>query len=101
MSNEDLIKPNKLEEAIDRMFTGMTEVGVDTEEYSAMLDRLSTLYKMKEIEAKNKALEPSRRVSADTIATVAGSLVGIILIITHERANVIGSKALGLVMKLR
>jgi hypothetical protein len=35
------------------------------------------------------------------MATVAGSLVGILLIIGHERANVIGSKALGLVMKLR
>lgn len=101
MSKEDLVKPNKLEEAIDRVFVSMTDVECDTEEYSALLDRLSTLYKMKEIEAKNKALEPSRRVSADTMVTVAGSLLGILMIIGHERANVIGTKALGLVMKLR
>ena len=40
-----------------------------------------------------------RRVSPDTMAIVAGNLLGIALIVGHERMNVVTSKALGFVLK--
>lgn len=42
-----------------------------------------------------------RTVSADTWATIAANLAGILIIVKHEEANVIASKALGFVQKLR
>lgn len=39
--------------------------------------------------------------SADSMAVVAANIVGIVMILGHERANVIASKALGFVTKLR
>jgi hypothetical protein len=40
-------------------------------------------------------------VSPDTIAVVAGNLLGIILILGYEKADVITTKALGFVLKGR
>ena len=42
-----------------------------------------------------------KRVSMDTVVTVVGSLVGIGIIIWHEKADVITTKALGFVLKGR
>jgi hypothetical protein len=40
-------------------------------------------------------------VSADTLATIFANLAGILIIVKHEQVNVIASKALGFVQKLR
>lgn len=83
-----------LEKAIDGVFKEMSYLESSTEEYAKMVDQLSKLYLLKEIDSK-------KRVSPDTMATVAANLIGIILIVGHERVHVVTSKALNFVMKLR
>lgn len=58
------------------------------------LKRAETITKMAEYEDR-------RRVSSDTLALIAANIAGIVLIIGHERINVVTSKALSFVGKLR
>lgn len=83
-----------LEKAIDELHVQMNAVLADSDEYSKMADQLVKLYKLREHDAP-------RRVSPDTLALITGNLVGIAMIVGHERAHVVTSKALGFVMKLR
>lgn len=88
--NED----SGLEKAIAEVFREMAQHSGDSEEYAKLADQLTKLYSLKEIDSK-------RRISPDTLTLVAGNLFGIILIVGHERAHVVTSKALNFVMKLR
>lgn len=54
-----------------------------------------------EIESKQDEIGRRRRVSPDTLALVGANIIGIVMIIGHERANVIASKALGFISKLK
>lgn len=86
-----------LKMCIDRLFAKMDDVDPTSEEYAAMVDQMDTLYKLREVDVKVNA---SQRVSADTWAIVAANLLGIGMIVGHERASVVTSKALSYVMKL-
>jgi hypothetical protein len=59
--------------------------------------------RLKDIEASERLKEFDRRwkVSPDTAALVLGNLIGILVIVGHERAHVVTSKALNFVMKAR
>jgi len=83
-----------LKKAIDEVIREMARRSSDSDEYAKMVDQLSKLYSLKEIDSPG-------RVSPDTLAIVIGNLIGIILIVGHERTNVVTSKALSFVMKLR
>jgi hypothetical protein len=83
-----------LDKAIEDLFEEMSMRSGDSEEYAKLNDQLSKLYSLKEIDSK-------KRVSPDTLAMVLGNLLGIVLIVGHERMNVVTSKALNFVMKLR
>lgn len=87
-----------LEDAIDSLLEEMTNLSGDDNEYARMADQLEKLYKLKEVDAK---VDAQQRVSPDTWAVVGANLVGILMIVGHERANVVTSKALSLLMKLR
>jgi hypothetical protein len=87
-------EPSGLDRVIDEHINEMLAVNLDSKDYPVLLERLAKLYKLKETDAP-------KRVSADTVAIVAGNLIGILLILHYERLNVIGSKALSFVMKLR
>lgn len=63
-------------------------------EFKAGVDQLAKLHVMRETESRN-------RVSPDVTATIIANLAGILLIISHERINVINSKAMGLLAHLR
>jgi hypothetical protein len=54
-----------------------------------------------EIESKKDEIDRRRRVSPETWALIGANLAGIVVIIGYERVNVIASKALGFVSKLR
>ena len=54
-----------------------------------------------ELLEKRKSLDEKPKISPDTMAVVAGNLLGILLILTYEKANVITSKALGFVLRGR
>lgn len=84
----------ELEKTIDTLHAQMAQFPPHSDEYTKITDNLSKLYKLREHDAR-------KRVSPDTIALVAGNLAGIAMILGHERAHVVTSKALGFVLKLK
>jgi hypothetical protein len=48
-----------------------------------------------------RGVDTPTRVSMDTLATIAANLVGIVLVINHERVNVVATKAFGMLTKLK
>ncbi len=91
-------KPTKkppLNDAIDQaLLELMRDHSPHTPEYSQAVDQIQKLHKLKEAE------KPSS-LSSDTLALCVTNLVGIVLIIRHEQLNVITSKALSFVPKVR
>lgn len=85
-----------LENAIKRLHESMLSTSPDSKEYAAMADNLIKLYKLREHDTVKRY-----RPSPDVVLTVAANLIGIGLIIKHEDVNVITSKAMGFVQKLR
>ena len=130
MTNQAMFSDStELNAAIDRILLAMSDLEPDTKEYSAMLDQLVKLYKLKEIDVKlylqeqetdskaealaadavlkdlqADAMRDERRffgIKADTLVLVGANLAGIALILGHERLNVVTTKALGFVSKLK
>lgn len=62
--------------------------------YDRNVNQVKTLVDLLEKDKPN-------RLSAETRATIVANLVGILMIIKHERVNVITSKALSFVIKAR
>lgn len=84
----------QLDDAINNLHEQLTTFNAETPEYANLMNHLETLYKI-----KNETR--SDRVKPDTMALIAGNLAGIMLIVGHERAHVVTSKALGFVSKLK
>lgn len=82
-----------LEKAIDDVLREMRGHDVTSDEYTKCVKQLRDLYD----------LRPKRvnGVSPDVMLTVAGNLLGIVLIVGHERAHVVTSKALAFVRQIR
>lgn len=95
-NRNDSTEKTKLEEAIDELFNEMSNLSGDDPAYAKMVDQLDTLYKLKEVDHK---VDVRTRVSADTLAIVVGNLAAVVLIVGHERANVITTKALSFLAK--
>lgn len=87
-------KRTNLEKEIDDVLKEMKLLDKDSKEYKTRVVHLERLYKA-------KGYEKSRTVSPDTVAVVVGNLLGILVILNFEKANVITSKALGFVLKGR
>lgn len=83
-----------LENAINSLLAEMAALSSETDEYATMADQLVKLYKLKEITSGS-------RVSNDVLVTAAAHILGIGMIVGHERTHVVASKALGFVSKLR
>ena len=86
-------EPTALEETIEDLLKHMRAVEEDSEQYSKMADQLVKIYALKQ-------QDTAPTVSPDVLATVLGNLLGIILIVGHERAHIVTSKALLFVQKL-
>lgn len=84
-----------LDKAITAVYSDMEGFTSDTDEYDKMTDQLNKLLKLRE------ELTSGRKVSPDALAGVLANLVGIAMILHHEKVHVITSKALGFVMKAR
>lgn len=84
-----------LEKEIEAVLLDMKEMYVGSEEYEVALNHLLTLHEI------NNSKEKKWNVSPDTMAVVAGNLLGIVLILKHEELNVITSKAMNFVIKGR
>lgn len=83
-----------LDKVIDETIEDIRRHDLDTKEYQIAVDTLVKLYEMK---AKTKP----QTISPDTIATVAANLLGIAIIVGYERMNIVTSKALNFVARLR
>jgi hypothetical protein len=82
----------ELEEAIAECLAEMKGCNADSEEYKLLLDSLERLH----------ALRPEKghkSISRDTLATVMGNLLGILIIVSYERGHVMVSKAKDYVMR--
>lgn len=87
-------EPSLLDLAIDTVLKQMDDLTPDSDEYAKMVTQLEKLHKMK-TEGSPKP------VSRDVWVTTSANLVGIVLIIAHERIAVITTKALAMLPKLR
>jgi hypothetical protein len=86
--------PSDLEKEIARVIELMSNERPDSDEYAKMNKQLGALHE-RLMAQKPKPLD------AGTVATISANLVGILLIVGHERAHVITSKAVGFVRTLR
>ena len=87
-------KRSYLEVEIDNVLKTMLTMDPASEDYRVMTENLERLYKL-------KAVDANKKVSADTIALIAGNLLGLALIMWFEKTNVITTKALGFVLRGR
>lgn len=88
--------PTDLERLITSHISSMDGIGPETEECTTAATNLKTLMEARLIEDQ---IEKPWRPSADTVVTVAGSIAGIVAILTFEKANVITTKSLSLIMR--
>lgn len=83
-----------LEEELVRILAVLPMHQADSVEYAKLLKSAERVYEMMDIRKP-----PS--VSRETLLTVGANILGILLIIKHEDVNVITSKALGFVIRVR
>lgn len=87
-------KPKVIDE-IRSVLENMKGVSQESEEYARMAKNLETLCSANEKNSKNKVS------LVGPLLTVAGSLIGIVMIIYGEETRIITTKALGLLVKGR
>lgn len=80
-----------LEETIETLIKEMKTYEGNTEAYAQMVDQLEKLYKIR----------TTGRVSKETWATIGAHLAGIALIVEFERMNIVTSKAMSFLTKVR
>ena len=83
-----------LELAVNRAIRSLSMYETGSEEYREALNALVLLHKMKEDERP-------KSVSRDTLITVGANLLGILMIIRHEHVNVVTSRAIGMLPRLK
>lgn len=83
-----------LESELEHLIGALKITTVDDAKYAQTLTAIERLYQMMDDKKSSK-------VSPETRASIAANLVGILMIIKHERVNVITSKALGFVIRSR
>lgn len=95
------VEPSKpkhaLQDLIDQLTEDMLNEDSNTEIYADMVTQMDTLYKLKEVDQK---ITSHKRVSADTWAIIGANLLGIVMIVGHERAAVLTSQAMKFVTKI-
>ena len=87
-------EPNQVDIALNRAYAALSNLQETDEKYAKILDQIVKLHKMKNDERTS-------HVSPDTWATIGANLVGILLIIRHEHVNVITSRAMDSVRRLK
>jgi hypothetical protein len=80
----------KLDMQIDALLHLMEQENGYTDDYKSMANQLTTLMELRQ----------KHTISKDAWLTVGANLAGIIVVLNHERAHIIASKAFGLVKKI-
>lgn len=83
-----------VDKELDRLFSDLRDKEIDSEEYAAILDRIVKLHKL-------QAEEKPPRVSPDTLVLAGTNILGIIIILSYERLNIITTKAMSFVQRPR
>lgn len=83
-----------LEYEIKRVLEELRTQGIGSQEYVKTLNALITLHEMRD-------RERPKPLSRDTLAVVGANILGIILIINHEYAHPIVSRAMSLLIRTR
>lgn len=84
----------KLSKALDKALSELEKYQSDSDEYATIMEQIVKLHKMKEDE-KPSTVDPN------TVALIVANLIGIVMILKHERADIITSKAMSFVLKPR
>ena len=87
-------KRSKLEKEIDVVLDELHRVPSDQPEYTIIADNLEKLYKIKND-------EKSQKVKPDTYVNAIVYLGGIILVLWHEKTQIITGKAFSMLTKWR
>ena len=90
-----LVEKSGIDQAIDNVLLEMQGFTADEDEYAKMVDQLTKLHALKVMD------RTPDRINKDTLIIVLGNLLGIVMIIGYERTNVVTSKALNLLIRLR
>jgi len=89
-----MFKRNQIEVKLDNEITTLLELMAlepsTSDDYAKMVEQLTKLYELRK----------GSRVSKETWATIGANLAGIVVLMNHERAHVIASKAFTLVKKI-
>lgn len=89
-------EPDPLEETVrNALVDVMTNPVMPPEEFNQKIERLSKLLEIVQVDKTHS------RVSKDTLAIIGANLFGILMIIRHEFANPLNSKALSLLLRPR
>lgn len=80
----------KLDEEIVRLLESLEKEDKKSKDYTSMIENVTKLY-----ELRHKS-----RISKETLATIGANVLGLIVLMNHERAHVIASKAFGFVKKI-
>ena len=81
-----------LDAATDVIFAEMSTYGPDSPEYTNLLGHLERVYTLRKD-------SNAKKVSPDTLALVAGNLLGILIIVAYEQKHAMTSKGLGFILK--
>lgn len=87
-------EPTWLDEELQRAQRRLSETDFGAEDYA---NCLAYVERLREMQIKEK----SDHVSKEIWATIGANLLGIVLIIGHERVHVVSANALRMVTKLR
>lgn len=85
-------EPTPVDDQIDAVIKEMDVKGVNSEEYPKLMSYLERLNKLKTITRRPP-------VSRDTVALIAGNLLGILLIVAYEQKHVMTSKGFSQIIR--
>lgn len=85
-------EPTPVDDLIDAVLEEMKTYGPSDPEYGAALEKLERLHELK---TKNR----QKPISRDTLAIVAGNLLGILLIVAYEQKHVLSSKGMNQIIR--
>lgn len=84
-------RPSKFDGTEDKLIEELMIHDPDSREFNNAMAHLERIKSLQETE--------TRRISPDTMAIVAGNLLGILIMVGYERAHVMTSKSLSMLLR--
>lgn len=87
-------KSNSLDVEIEAVLSKLRKEDPCSDNYDILMNNLERLYELRNLDSKGK-------ITPDAKALILSNILGIVVILSYERFNVITTKALGFVPRLR